>query len=52
MHGKVSEILHKLEIVNITNKSATDFIAALRKDVNRLMPEDFVGKFYEERTVV
>ena len=49
MHGKVSEILHKLEIVNITNKSATDFIAALRKDVNRLMPEDFVEIYEEER---
>ena len=49
MQEEVREILHRLEIANITNKSANDFIAGLRKDVNRLMPKDFVEIYEGER---
>ncbi|MCK4534698.1 MAG: DUF3418 domain-containing protein, partial [Syntrophobacterales bacterium] len=44
--GEAVEILHRLEIANIANKSANDFITGLRKDTNRLMPEGFV-EIYE-----
>ena len=49
MHGEIREILHRLETANIANRAATDFIAGLRKDVNRLMPENFVEIYEGER---
>ena len=49
MRGEAGEILHRLEIANITNKSANDFITGLRKDIDRLMPEDFVEIHEGER---
>ncbi|MBW2558365.1 MAG: ATP-dependent RNA helicase HrpA [Deltaproteobacteria bacterium] len=49
MQGEVREILHRLEIANTTNRTANDFVAGLRKDINRLMPEDFVEIYEGER---
>jgi len=46
MQAEVREVLYRLEIANTTNRTATDFIAGLRKDITRLMPEDFV-EIYE-----
>ena len=49
MYSEIREALYRLEIANITNRSANDFIAGLRKDVDRLMPEDFVEIYAGER---
>jgi len=50
MYSEIREALYRLEIANITNRSANDFIAGLRKDVDRLMPED-LWKFMQGKVV-
>ncbi|MBN2539819.1 MAG: DUF3418 domain-containing protein, partial [Deltaproteobacteria bacterium] len=47
--GEVGEVLHRLETSNSTSRAANDFIATLRKDIGRLIPEDFVEIYEEER---
>jgi len=47
--GEAGEVLHRLEIANVANRAANDFIAGLRKDIDRLMPEDFVEIYESER---
>ncbi|MBW2630880.1 MAG: ATP-dependent RNA helicase HrpA [Deltaproteobacteria bacterium] len=49
MRGETEDTLHRLEIANIANRSANDFITSLRKDINRLIPEDFVEIHEGER---
>ena len=49
MRVEVGETLYRLERANIANKSANDFIADLRKDIDRLMPENFVELYESER---
>jgi len=47
--AETEEVLHRLERANLANTSIRHFIAGLRNDINRLMPDDFVETYEVER---
>ena len=47
--GKTGEALSSLERANRSNRAAQSFIASLRADIDRLLPEGFVGRYDGER---
>jgi len=48
MQAEVREVLYRLEIANTTNRTATDFIAGLRKDINA---GGFRGNLWKRKAV-
>jgi len=47
--GEAGAVLRKLETANRTSRITKDFIAALRRDMDRLIPENFVEIYDEKR---
>ncbi|MDO9514597.1 MAG: DUF3418 domain-containing protein [Syntrophales bacterium] len=47
--GEAEETLRRLGVANRSNRGAQDFIASLRGDIDRLMPERFVEIYESER---
>ncbi|TFH66758.1 MAG: DUF3418 domain-containing protein, partial [Gemmatimonadales bacterium] len=47
--GEAGETLQRLGLANRSNRAVQDFIAGLRGDIDRLMPENFVEIYVSER---
>ena len=47
--GEADETLRRLATANRTNRAAQGFIASLKADIDRLMPEDFAEIYESER---